>query len=423
MNGETEILESVASTPTNAESAAVSVEVLDASKVFPGNVYAVRGLSLTVLPGELLVLLGPSGCGKTTTLRLLAGLESPTSGRIRIGGRDVTGDPPSARGVAMVFQSAALYPHWSVHQNLAFGLHRQHRGKQHRGKQGRVKQDGRASRQEIDDGVRRIAARLMIEHLLTRRVPQLSAGQRQRVALGRAMLRRPGVMLLDEPLASLDAAARGPIRDDLRAIHEADKITTVYVTHDQAEAMSLADRLAVMVDGRLRQLGTPEEIHDRPSDRDVASCVGDPPMNMIDGELAGEGDAITFRTGTWAFSLPTIANGLKGRPRDSRVANARVAIGIRPGDIALAGGKSPDRGSRGDVVSAEARVTRVEFRGESVIGHLELGAAAPTIRLFVRLAAGSRPRVGENITITMDAGRMHWFDAATGENLGLPKRG
>jgi ABC-type sugar transport system ATPase subunit len=234
------------------------------TKVYGAGVYAVRDLDLEVKDGEFFTLLGPSGCGKTTTLRMIAGLERPTSGRILMGERDVTDIPPRDRNVAMVFQNYALYPHMSVYDNLALNL-----------------QVRRVPRGEIEARVREIAQMLGIESVLDRKPGQLSGGQRQRVALGRALIRRPSVFLMDEPLSNLDLKLREHTRTELKKLHERLRITTVYVTHDQAEALVLSDRVGIMNEGVLLQVGTPREVYDRPTDIFVARFIGSPSINLL----------------------------------------------------------------------------------------------------------------------------------------------
>jgi multiple sugar transport system ATP-binding protein len=239
------------------------VETRDLTKQFDA-VAAVDGVSLVCADGEFLVLLGPSGCGKTTLLRMIGGLEAPTAGQIMIGGQDVTRLPPRARQIAMVFQSYALYPHMTVYNNIAFPL--------------KAQKMPRAQQQERVAWASRI---LGIDHLLGRRPRQLSGGQRQRVALARALVREPNVFLLDEPLSNLDAQRRASARDELQQFQRRVATTTIYVTHDQVEAMGMGDRIAVMESGRIRQLGTPQDIYDQPADVFVATFVGSPPMNLV----------------------------------------------------------------------------------------------------------------------------------------------
>src|SRR6266540_1902505 len=250
------------------------VEVRGLRKDFDsGRVHAIDGIDLATTEGEYLVLLGPSGCGKTTLLRTIAGLEQPTKGDVLIGGRIVTGLPPRARKIAMVFQSYALYPHKTVLQNIVFPL----------------KASGGMDRAEREQKARWAAGLLTIEHLLSRKPRQLSGGERQRVALARALVRDPAVFLLDEPLSNLDAKLRASARDELKGFQQRVGTTTIYVTHDQTEAMGLGDRIAVLYEGRVRQLGEPVEVYDDPADTFVATFIGSPPMNLVphDNRLVG----------------------------------------------------------------------------------------------------------------------------------------
>jgi len=249
-----------------------AVETQGLSKVFAGGVAAVDGIDLASEDGEFLVLLGPSGCGKTTLLRMIGGLEPPTAGQILIGGEVVTHLPPRARKIAMVFQSYALYPHMSVYNNISFPL-----------------KAAKLPKTEQKEKVDWAASILGIDELLDRKPRQLSGGQRQRVALARALVRDPNVFLLDEPLSNLDAQRRASARDELQQFQRRVGTTTIYVTHDQVEAMGMGDRIAVIERGRVRQLGTPREIYDEPADTFVATFVGSPPMNLVprDGQLLG----------------------------------------------------------------------------------------------------------------------------------------
>ena len=326
-----------------------------------GEVRAVAAIDLEVRPGELLVLVGPSGCGKSTLLRLIAGLEAPTSGEVWIGGRCVDDVAPGDRDVAMVFQSYALYPHMTVAQNLGFGL--------------RVRG---ARREEIEARVHRTAGLLGLAELLARRPGQLSGGQRQRVALGRAMVRDPGVFLFDEPLSNLDAGLRLRTRDEIAALHQRLGTTMVFVTHDQVEALSLGQRVAVMNRGRLQQVGTPHEVYRRPGNLFVAGFLGSPPINRLDlardaqGHLAGG----PFRfAGDWGFDAAT--------------------LGVRPEDLALGAatdGARPAEAAPGTPHFA-ATVLRVESLGSEQLVHLDgPGDAAWVARESpaARLARGDR---------------------------------
>lgn len=297
----------------------MAVTLTNVRKVYGNGQIAVQDLSLEIHEGEFFTLLGPSGCGKTTTLRMIAGLEEVSAGTITIRGRDVTAVPARHRDVAMVFQSYALYPHMSVYENLALNL--------------RVR---RLPKQEIDERVRQVASMLRIEHILTRKPGQLSGGQRQRVALGRAIVRRPNVFLMDEPLSNLDLKLREETRTELKRLHEKLRITTVYVTHDQSEALVLSDRIGIMNEGRLLQVGNPHEVYARPANMFVARFIGSPSINLIDGHLRSEDNQLFFETS--GGPLERLCKPLK--PEISHWISANGAIGgitmgIRPEDLVI----------------------------------------------------------------------------------------
>ena len=262
------------------------IQFKDVTKRY-GDIIAVHDLNIDIKDREFIVLLGPSGCGKSTTLNMIAGLEEITDGDLWFDGQIVNALPPHRRDVAMVFQSYALYPHKTVYENIAFGL--------------RMRKLPAA---EVDKRVRDAAAKLAIVQLLNRRPSQLSGGQRQRVALGRAMVRQPSVFLMDEPLSNLDAALRISMRAEIKHLHTEMRTTFVYVTHDQAEALTLADRIVVMNDGRVQQVGTAHEIYEKPANMFVASFLGNPPINYLKGELTRSGDALHFRRGQVDLAIP-----------------------------------------------------------------------------------------------------------------------
>jgi multiple sugar transport system ATP-binding protein len=332
-----------------------TVEVKDLHKHFDG-VRAIDGVDLATGEGEYLVLLGPSGCGKTTLLRTIAGLEEPTSGDVLIGGQVVTGLPPRARRIAMVFQSYALYPHKTVLANIVFPL-----------------KAARIPPEERERKARTAAGMLGIEHLLDRRPRQLSGGERQRVALARAIVRDPTVFLLDEPLSNLDAKLRASARDELKRFQQEIGTTTIYVTHDQSEAMGLGDRIAVMSQGRVRQVGEPVEIYDDPADTFVATFIGSPPMNLVP-----HGD---------------------------------VLVGFRPEHLL------PVENVPGERVTATLEVQRMEYLSgdRHVYGTVDLGDGP--CRVIARLPATVETpiAVGERHDFAVPAGRLRFFDAASGE--------
>ena len=352
-------------------------------------VHALVDVSLDVADGEYVVLLGPSGCGKTTTLRLIAGLESPSEGTIRIAGQVANRVAPKDRDVAMVFQNYALYPHMTVYKNLAFGLKMR-----------------RTPKAEIQRRVADVARRLDITGLLERRPASLSGGEKQRVALGRAIVRDPRLFLFDEPLSHLDVSLRLRARTDLRALHGDLKATVLHVTHDQEEAMTLGDRIAVLRDGRLQQYGTPREIYRRPANRFVAGFVGTPPMNLIPGKLERNGAGTVFRTAFGAIDLsPEVA------PRTASADHAEIVMGLRPQHATPVNGKA----SQGPIVNVpQCRVTRVEPLGEFTNVHAELGGGTA----FVFRAASDFPGSCLCVDLGLQMSEVHWFSAdAAGRRL------
>ncbi len=351
------------------------------TKTYSGDVLAVSDLTLRVEHGQFAVLLGPSGCGKSTTLRLIAGLEEPDRGEILIGGEVVNHLPPQKRDLAMVFQSYALYPHMSVARNMGFGL----------------KMRG-VPAAESRDRVRAAARLLGLDELLERYPSQLSGGQKQRVALGRAIVRKPAVFLLDEPLSNLDAQLRTETRIELLKLQRQLNGTFILVTHDQVEAMMLADVIAVMKDGTLQQTGPPEEIYAKPANLFVAGFVGSPPMNLVPGDLVREDGACSFRG---EFSLR-----LSHLNRDQRIPepNTPVVLGFRPEAARIS--------SSGDM---RLRVELVENRGSQKFLY---GSAEGGQRLSIAADPGSSVQSGETISITIAAENLLFFDAASGKRIG-----
>jgi multiple sugar transport system ATP-binding protein len=335
-----------------------------------GEAVAVDDQSLTVEDGTFMVLLGPSGCGKTTTMRMIAGLEAPTSGRILFDADDVTAVPTRSRDIAMVFQNYGLYPHMTVAENIGYPL--------------KLRGIGKAERSRL---VADAAAKVELGPYLDRMPAALSGGQRQRVALARAIVRRPRVFLMDEPLSNLDAKLRVTMRAEIKHLQHALAVTTVYVTHDQIEAMTLADRVAVMDRGRIRQLGPPGEIYDTPADTFVAGFIGSPAMNLVEGEVS----AGQFRAPGISVAVPS--------------ADGPVTLGVRPEDLTLA---------EPATAPIHGRVFAVEPTGEAVLLTLTVGTA----RIAARVPRDWRGREGEPVGLAPDPARIHLFDRTTGLRRG-----
>jgi multiple sugar transport system ATP-binding protein len=351
-------------------------------------VLAVNGISLDVRDREFTVFLGPSGSGKTTTLRAIAGLEKPDSGDIYIDDVRVNDLPPADRDIAFVFQFYALYPHLSVYDNLAFPLRAVH-----------------MSKADIDERVREVARVLHIEPTLNRKPAKLSGGEQQRVALGRAMVRRPKVFLMDEPLTNLDAKMRAEMRAKLKRDQSDLGATTIYVTHDQVEAMSMGDRIAVMDQGRLLQVGAPEQVYDHPQNLFVAGFIGSPAMNLINCQLGAEGDQPALVVPGSSLSV-SIASDLAARLEPAR---ERLVLGIRPEDVHLS------RESRPGWIRAEVYVT--EPLGAETIVDLHVGGGDAASILRARTLPTFRAAIGEPIWMEFDRERMHCFDRASGQAI------
>ncbi|MFQ6084788.1 MAG: ABC transporter ATP-binding protein [Candidatus Bathyarchaeia archaeon] len=348
-----------------------------------GNVIAVNSLNLEVKDKEFMILLGPSGCGKTTALRCIAGLETPEEGEIYIGDRLVNDLDPKERDVAMVFQSYALYPHMSVFDNLAFPL-----------------QNAKVPRDEIKKRVLQTAELLRIDALLDRKPKQLSGGQRQRVALGRAMVREPHVFLMDEPLSNLDAKLRIYMRAELKKLQKELDVTTLYVTHDQVEAMTMGDRIAVLKDGILQQVGTPDNIYSHPSNVFVAGFVGSPPTNFFDCSLTAEG---ALDAGEFRYPLPvSVAKVVR-----ERCASEGCILGVRPQDLIVA------REARRKDALAKGRVEVTEPLGERMILDLKLGDYL--VKAVVE--PDFQADIGDELWIAFEDSKVHIFDKKTGRAL------
>jgi multiple sugar transport system ATP-binding protein len=367
-------------------------------KMYQNSVVAVHGVDLDVADGEFVVLVGPSGCGKSTTLRMIAGLESITDGKLYIGDRLVNDVPPKNRDIAMVFQSYALYPHMTVRDNLAFALKLRNTPKQ-----------------EIDTRVNQAAKILGIEEFLDRTPRQLSGGQRQRVALGRAIVRQPQVFLFDEPLSNLDAQLRVQMRREIARLHQELTATMIYVTHDQVEAMTLGDRIVVMSKGHVMQIDTPMNLYDHPRNRFVAGFIGSPAMNFIEGRITrdippqfvAEGDAFTLDVPP---SPTERLAGLDDRP---------ITLGIRPEDVSVAMESGPTLFSGESTIvhppiTAPARLELVEALGNEVFIYATVGPNTIT----ARVAPQPLPSLGKAITLAFDLAKAHFFDRESGNRVG-----
>ena len=360
------------------------IRLQSVGKRYPNGFAALENLSLEIRDKEFIVLLGPSGCGKSTTLNLIAGLEDVTAGSLYFDETLINVVPAHRRDVAMVFQSYALYPHKSVHENIAFGL--------------RMRGHPRA---EIEKRVKDAARRLEIEPLLERRPHQLSGGQRQRVALGRALVRQPAVFLMDEPLSNLDAALRIAMRAEIKQLHQTMQTTFVYVTHDQAEALTLADRIVVMRDGVIQQIGSPEEIYDRPRNSFVASFLGNPPINYLEGLLVEDSAQVRFQRGNASLTLPhALAERLRGQ------GGRQVKLGLRAEEV--------------DEHSVPREGETLHGRVSSVLpvgSDQYLGFETEGTLLFFRVGRDLHHREGERIALSVNVNRMQIFDAASGASL------
>ena len=393
--------------------AAISFEHV--TKVYDGGTRAVHDLSVDIHDSEFVVLVGPSGCGKTTALRMVAGLEEITEGEIRIGDRVVNDLEPRERDIAMVFQNYALYPHMNVFENIAFGLRMR-----------------KISKAEQRQRVERVARILGLKDMLVRKPRELSGGQRQRVAMGRALVREPQAFLMDEPLSNLDAKLRVQMRAEISRIQRDVGVTTVYVTHDQVEAMTMGDRVAVMRHGQLQQLGIPQTLYDEPANLFVASFIGSPAMNLVEADLERRNGDLACVFGDQ--SLPVSQETLRRRPSLQSYLGRRIALGIRPEqleDASIAG----NGGAR-----LRGRVVLTEALGSELLAHVEV-AATPVTReevlegvveeaeeqelaadlmtsqttLVCRFDAASRVRPDEAVEVSVDTRKLHFFDLDSGE--------
>jgi multiple sugar transport system ATP-binding protein len=388
------------------------VQFSEVDKFFDGGVHAVHDLSIDVHDGEFLVLVGPSGCGKTTALRMVAGLEDISDGTISIGGKVVNELTPKERDVAMVFQNYALYPHLSVAENIAFGL--------------RLRKEQRSV---INERVQWAARLLDLKPYLTRRPKQLSGGQRQRVAMGRAIVRHPQVFLMDEPLSNLDAKLRVQMRADIAKLQREIGTTTIYVTHDQVEAMTMGDRVAVMNAGELQQVDAPQRLYDEPENLFVAGFIGTPPMNLLEADVAVENGTVSVLLGDQRLQLPDEA--VASYPRLREYDGRRIVFGARPGNL-YPGTDRPD------LPTIEATLELVEALGSETVAHFHIdapvvvvheealeeeaeteaeGVTAARPNLVASFPPYTSVRPGERIPVAVEARRAHFFDRETGAPL------
>ena len=364
------------------------VRLKKVEKQYPNGFKAVHGIDLDIKDGEFMVFVGPSGCAKSTTLRMIAGLEDITGGEVYIGDRLVNDVPPKDRGISMVFQNYALYPHMTVYENMSFGL--------------KLK---KTPKDEIDRRVREAAEKLEITELLDRKPKEMSGGQRQRVALGRAIVRNPDVFLFDEPLSNLDAKLRVSMRLRITQLHKELKTTMIYVTHDQVEAMTMGDRITVMRSGRIMQVDTPLNLYHYPANKFVAGFIGSPTMNLVDGELKEENGEIYFSLdGTLIEILGKKANKLKSH------VGKRVTFGIRPENIAVT--------EKEDSISKKGKVSVVEQMGNEEYIYFSLGNYQLTCRMNVEGIDDLSNQKVEKV-FRFDTTKAHIFDIETEENISL----
>ena len=388
------------------------------SKVFPDGTAAVSDLDLDIDDGEFIVLVGPSGCGKTTALRMVAGLESISQGTIRIGDRVVNALPPKERDIAMVFQNYALYPHMSVYDNMGFGLKLR-----------------KLPKEEIDKRVREAAGILGLQEFLSRKPKALSGGQRQRVAMGRAIVREPKAFLMDEPLSNLDAKLRVQMRSEIARIQHDLRVTTLYVTHDQVEAMTMGDRVAVIRKGVLQQVDTPQFLYDHPNNLFVAGFIGSPAMNMVEANLSISDGSGVVEFGGYRLGVPQQV--VSARPELKAFDRKPVIVGLRPEDMedaSLVPDAPADRRIRTTVILREALgadvVAHVKIQapavvtedvkelahdvGQEALQAVEQGARSGESTFLARLNPRTAAKEGQPIELVVDVGRLHFFDPATG---------
>lgn len=361
-----------------------ALEIEHVRKVFGGKTEVLKDINISIDNGEFLILVGPSGCGKSTLLNSIAGLEDITSGEIRIGGEDVSRKSPKDRDIAMVFQSYALYPSMNVRENISFGL-----------------EIRKVPKEQRDTEVERVAKLLQIEHLLDRKPSQLSGGQRQRVAMGRALARKPKIYLFDEPLSNLDAKLRVEMRTEIKKLHQNLGTTIVYVTHDQIEAMTLADRIAVMKDGILQQFGTPQEIYDEPANIFVAGFMGSPSMNFIPAPVQKEGGNLVAKVTTADGTTYSLPLGERGKSLGS-YEGKQIILGVRPERITNADGTSAS--DQSVILKSNAGV--VEPTGPDTLVHVNLNG----VEVNCRVEPDCQVKTGDQIEVVMDLSKAVFFD-------------
>ena len=384
------------------------VSLSNIEKVYDNGFHAIKDLSLKVADGEFLVLVGPSGCGKTTALRMIAGLEQITAGDLKIGERVVNDVNPRDRDIAMVFQSYALYPHLSVGSNIGFGLDLR-----------------KVAKERIREQVASVAKTLDLSSMLNRKPKQLSGGQRQRVAMGRAIVREPEVFLMDEPLSNLDAKLRVQMRAEISTLQRRLGTTTIYVTHDQIEAMTMGDRVAVMRLGELQQIASPTDLYDKPANVFVAGFIGTPPMTLCHGGVTVHGDQLSLKLGSQTLTLPSSL--LAERPGLRKFNGSEVLVGVRSEDLHLDRAEFPSLTVETELIESLGSSKHVHFLFDATpVGEEQLSGGVPDPEELARLgldegtrgvaALGSRAQVraGEKLTLGVDAEHMHFFDPESG---------